>query len=229
MVLIVCGDVNDDTVLSIVNKKLENSYSQGSVPVKINENDFESPCASKPYVEQRMQVSKPLFSIGFKDTAIPKDPWERQKKDAIMAILDEMLFSRAGELYNLLIDKNMISPNFSYGYTISEYAAYNSLSGECDDPQTVFDTIMKYLKSIDKSMLDRNKFEIGRRVMYAEFVKSFDSTDSIANNLLSFACEDSELLSYADIISSISFDDVVDAFENSFNENTAVLSVVLPI
>jgi predicted Zn-dependent peptidase len=88
---------------------------------------------------------------------------------------------------------------------------------------------MKYLKSIEKDMLDRNKFEIGRRVMYAEFVKSFDSTDSIANNLLSFACEESEILSYADIISSVSFDDVVEAFEKSFNENTAVLSVVLPI
>ena len=65
--------------------------------------------------------------------------------------------------------------------------------------------------------------------MYAEFVKSFDSTDNIANNLLSFSFEDAELLSYADIIDSVTFEDVNKAFESAFDEEKITLSVILPL
>ena len=65
--------------------------------------------------------------------------------------------------------------------------------------------------------------------MYAEFVKSFDSTDNIANNLLSFICEDTEMLSYANIIDSISFEYVNELFETSFDEEKITLSIVYPL
>ena len=65
--------------------------------------------------------------------------------------------------------------------------------------------------------------------MYAEFVKSFDSTDNIANNLLSFICEDTEMLSYANIIDSISFEYVNELFETSFDEEKITISIVYPL
>ena len=63
----------------------------------------------------------------------------------------------------------------------------------------------------------------------AEFVKSFDSTDNIANNLLAFFCEDGELLSYAEIIESVTFDDVRALFKESFSPDRITLSVVKPL
>ena len=65
--------------------------------------------------------------------------------------------------------------------------------------------------------------------MYAEFVKSFDSTDSIANNLFSFVCEDAELLSYAEILEEITFDEVCALFEHAFDEKKIALAVVSPL
>ena len=65
--------------------------------------------------------------------------------------------------------------------------------------------------------------------MYADFVKSFDSTDNISNNLLSFSFEGAEILSYADIIDSVTFEDVKQAFENAFDEEKITLSVILPL
>ena len=66
-------------------------------------------------------------------------------------------------------------------------------------------------------------------MMYAEFVKSFDSTDNIANNLLSFICEDSELLGYADILDSITFEEVEGLLATSFDESATALSIVFPL
>ena len=146
-----------------------------------------------------------------------------------MAILDEMLFSRAGEIYNDLLERDLISPALSYGYTISESNAYNSIAGEADNPKLVLSEIKKHLARIGDVGLSREDFERGKRVMYAEFVKSFDSTDSIANNLFAFICEDSELLSYAEILEEITFEDVCELFRHAFDEEKLSLSVVSPL
>ena len=65
--------------------------------------------------------------------------------------------------------------------------------------------------------------------MYAEFVKSFDSTESIANNLFNFVFEDSELLSYGNIIDGVTFEEVCELFKTSFSEDSVTLSVIYPI
>ncbi len=228
MALVICGNVDTDAVIRIAEAELP-SCSRPFVTKTDNENIGEAPSAFRQYVEQRMQVSKPLFNIGFKDTDIPSLPKDRQKKDAIMAILNEMIFSRAGRLYEHLFENGLISPNMSYGYTISATSAYNSIAGEADDPKRVLKEIFDYIDGLRSHGLSYEDFLRGKRVMYAEFVKSFDSTENIANNLLSFIFEGAELLSYADIIESVTFEDVEKAFEKAFAPKSVSLSVILPL
>lgn len=228
MALVVCGNVSDDTVLSVADRILPHTPSLPPFPVK-NENEKEGEEVNAPYVEYEMQVSKPMFNIGFKDTAISEDPVARQKKDAAMSILDEMLFARSGELYQSLIEQNLISPSLSYGYTMSSAAAYHSIAGESDDPKQVLSRILDYIDQTRKKGLSRDAFDLAMRVMYAEFVKSFDSTESVANNLFSFICEDSDLLSFQDVLESVTFEEVCHLFERAFLPHTVTLSVVRPL
>ena len=228
MVLVVCGDVDFDEVIKIAGEHLPANAEDFSTVTR-NENALESPEVNLPYVERRMQLSKPIFNIGYKDIDIPTDPAERQRKDAIMAILDEMIFSRAGELYNSLFERDIISPNLSYGYSITKDAAYNSVAGEADDPSLVLREIGAYIEELRERGLPYDDFLRGKRVMYSEFVKSFDSTDNIANNLLAFFCEGAELLSYADIIESVTFEDVCEQFKKCFTPESVTLSVVKPL
>ena len=229
MALVVSGDVCDEVVLQIADRILPSSVPSAPIPMTEDENAKERPSAFLPYREQRMQVSKPLFNIGFKDTDIPRDGEERQKKDAAMAVLNEMLFSRAGALYNQLLEEELISPALSYGYTISASAAYNSLAGESDQPRLVLERVLEYLRTVSETGLSHEDFLRGKRVMYAEFVKAFDSTDSIANNLFAFFCEDSDLLSYAEHLERVSFSEVCSLFSRVFHKDSVTLSVVLPL
>ncbi len=228
MALIVCGNVDVQTVLSIADRHLPQEATNVAV-ICANENRDETPYVFEAEHIEHMQVSKPLFAIGFKDTDIPADSEKRQRKDAAMAILDEMLFARAGELYRSLFERDLISPAFSYGYTISESFAYHSLSGEASDPRAVLREIRAYLDKTAEEGLSREDFERAKRVMYAEFVKSFDSTDNIANNLLTFICEDTELLHYADILSDVTFEEVCAYFDVAFREEYTALSIIHPI
>ena len=145
-----------------------------------------------------------------------------------MSILDEMLFARSGELYQSLIDRELISPSLSYGYTMSHAAAYHSIAGESDDPVQVLACIQDYIAEMREKGLSREDFDLSKRVMYAEFVKSFDSTESVANNLFSFICEDSDLLSYQDVLESVTFEEVCRLFQSTLLPHTVTLSVVRP-
>ena len=228
MALFICGDVDENTVLNICDELLPQSAAPFDV-IYENENEKEQPYVYQAYVEAKMQVSKPIFNIGIKDTCIPTDGDERQKRDAIYSILDEMIFSRAGELYSSLFERDIISPHLSYGYTISPTSAYNSIAGEAENSKEVLSEILKYIDSLKEKGLSYEDFLRGKRVMYAEFVKSFDSTDNIANNLMSLTFDGAELLSYADTVESVTFDDVKTLFESAFDEEKITLSVVLPL
>ena len=228
MALIVCGDVTPDEVIRIADEHLPKDSRQIKI-IRATENSSESPAVFKPRSEKKMKVSKPIFNIGIKDTDIPISPVERQRKDAAMSILNEILFSRAGKLYSELFESAMISPEMSYCYTINESFAFNSIAGEADDPYAVLEKIREHIKKTAVEGLSISDFERGKRVMYAEFVKEFDSTEGIANNLFSFVFEGSEILGYAEIINSISFADVSALFEKVFKDEFFTISVVYPL
>lgn len=228
MALVVCGDVCADEVIRTVSAHIPSSFCGGSVE-RVNENSLEKRTAFKSLVEQQMQVSKPLMCIGFKDTAIPASPQERLKKDAVMSILDEMLFSHSGEIYNSLFERSVISPAMSYGYTISESFAYHSISCEADEPMVVLDELMRFIEKKKRTGLDEREFKRAKRVMYAEAVRIFDSTESIANAMFSFICEGSDLLEYADVLEAVTLDDVSSALAEAFMPDTVTLSVVNPL
>lgn len=228
MMLIVCGDVECEKILNTVIPLLPDTSTKKSI-IRSDENSKEKAAVAKSRITQRMNVSKPMFCIGVKDTDIPKDADERQKKDAAMSILDEMLFARCTPFYEDLLEREIITPSFSYGYNISESSAYNSFAGEAQFPETVLGEIKKYLSDVRKKGLDRGDFKRAKRVMYAEYVKLFDSTDNIANTILSFACEEAELFRYSEIMDKISFEDVEALFYSVFKDEYFTLSEVLPL
>ena len=222
MYLIVCGNVSTEQVLSVVDSYL---LEEACDPVNtVKPTDIEPRKIAKEHIEKKMQVARPIFSIGFKDVNIDAVANKRYRKDAGMAILNEMIFSRATSLYSELYEGGMISsPSLDYGYTISKTFAYNFISGEANDPKAVLKKIRKYL---DQTVLSKEDFERGKRVMYAEFVKSFDSTESIANTLLSFVGDGAELFEYGDILSSISFEEVQALFEELKAMPIALCSII---
>ena len=228
MALIVCGDVRPEDVVRTADAHLPKKCKNVSI-IRSSENDAESPSVATPRVEKKMRVAKPIFNIGIKDTDIPAHPSDRQRKDAAMSILNEMLFARAGKLYSEMFESGLVSPEMSYYYTVNGSFAFNSIAGESDDPEAVFAKIKSYLKEVAEGGLSREDFERGKRVMYAEFVKEFDSTDSIANNLFSFICDGADIFEYASIISDVTFEQVEELFAKSFNDEFFTMSVVYPI
>jgi predicted Zn-dependent peptidase len=225
MALIVCGDVTPEGVMEVAERELKN-WRGGAAPTY--EGIVEPPVAAAPKTVVRGQVAKPIFTIGIKDVAVPVSPMERTRRDAAMDILCEMLFSDTGEFYNDLVDKGMISPEFSSGYVQTRDVGFLRLSGESDDPDAVLVALREFLEKTGETGLSRELFEHCKRIEFAEYIKGFDAVEEIADNLVAFLFDDAELFGYADIINGITFEEVELLFQNYFYPARFTLSVVSP-
>lgn len=226
MALVVCGDVDPDTVLKIADEQLPMQSDEKT----IRRGHISEPSeVAKPYVEQAMQVSKPLFSIGIKDPVLPTDPDARLRRDLCINLLCEILFSRAGEFYSELFEQGIITPSFAYGYSSTETFAFTCLSGESDEPERVLALLKDYLARVLAEGLDREDFERCRRVMYADELRAYDSTEEIASRLLAFAFDGSELFSCPDVIQSITLNEIEALLSELFADECFALSVIRPL
>jgi len=191
--------------------------------------DKEESYVNMKKISAEMQVAKPLFDIGVKDTDIPTDPIDRLKKAAGMSVIDEVLFSKSSELFTALYDEGLISGNFDYGHTISSSFAFNEISGESSEPETVYARIRDYIEKVKRQGLDRTSFERCKKVIFADFIKGFDSTEEIACEMMSYIFEDCDLFDYADVIKDLDYDYTQKLMTEMFDEDAFALSTVYPV
>ena len=228
MVLAVSGDLDFEDILNLADEILPRENNAKEI-IRSNENLLEKKESVRNYTEQRMNVATPIFSIGIKDTDIPSTPNEIVRKDALMYLLNEMLFSASTEFVDGLLDRDIIYPPLRYSYTISQGFAFNTISGKADDPKRVYGEILAYLEKIKRDGLEHEDFTRAKRVIYAEFVKLFDSTENIANQLFSYGCDRFDILLNYDMINSITFEEVSSLLHKTFKEEYMTLSIIYPL
>ena len=227
MALIVCGDVEPDAVFAVVDKALAD-LSPADLPAPARVQVTEAPAAHLARTEEAGQVAKPVFSIGIKDTDIPATPYERLLRDAAMAVLNEIVFGESGELYHGLFDEGLISPELSANYALARDFAFNQIAGEAEDPDLVLERILAYVENLKKTGISRADFERALHVEYAEYIKSFDSTEEIANTLLSFVLEGAEYFSYPAVLEAVTLSYVEELLATLFDPAKITLSVIVP-
>ena len=226
MILTVCGSVDVQTVINIVDKVIKAPSRKNKIELL----PFEEPSfARAEYVEKRMQVAKPIVSIGIKDTNIPKDPSERLKRVAGMNILCKMLFAESCDFYLEMLEKGIITPSFDAGYSSSPTAAYVMIFDETADPLLLKEKLLSHVEYSKSSGLDKAAFIREKRAAYAAYVADFDSTEDIAFSLLSYADEDLDLFAYPDILESVTFEYVNSLLNEIFIPDKFAVSAIMPL
>ncbi len=225
MALVVCGDIAPETVAKVVDETLPDSFCAKDMERRY---DNEPPEVFRAQYECEMEVAKPIFNIGIKDVSIPSGDEQRMHRYAAMSILCDAIFSRAGDLYTTLFEQGMISPDFSASYSISDTFAFTVISGDADDPMGVLVQIQETLKRLASEGIPDEDVERSRRVLYSEYVKDFDSTEEIANNMIDFILDGSDLLSFGKHLQSVTKGEIDSLLQNAFKGEYFSISVVRP-
>lgn len=227
MALAVCGNIDVNEVEKICDKILKEAPEQTII------RDYECDDEPRGVYKKRsicsLAVSKPIMAIGIKNTNIADDPNERMKQFYAIEMLNEILYSRSGEFFNTLYDQNLISFDLDASVEHGEFYSFNVISTESKDPEAVYDYFVSFIEKTKEQGLDKEAFELARRAIYASNIKMFDSTDDIAEALITNYLEDTELFEIPDTIMSIDYEYVSKIFYELYNEDAYAMSVVNPI
>ena len=227
MTLCVCGNVDVDLVKDVCDKML--SVAEPFNVIKDTEDSDEPRHVNKTRAYCSLDVSKPIFAIGIKDNDIPSVPDERMKRAYAFEILNEMLFSISSTFYNELYEQNLISQDLSSGGEVTKHFSFDVISSESSDPEAVYSKFVEYIEDVKKNGLDKEAFELSKRTVYASNIKSFDSTDDIANNFIFNHFDGSDLLDAPQIIETIDIEYVTELLHSCFKEEYYAMSIVNPI
>lgn len=223
MALVVCGDVDCETVIRVADKVLEEKEE------KEIERYFEAEpkeTAGKTH-RREMSISRPLFGIGFKDMT-PSEPVERLRRATLMGLLSDLFFGVSSSFYNDLYNEGLINHTFGASYESYQSTGFFLISGECAEPDEVYRRIMAHLELLRENPPPREDFERLCRAVYADYIRAFDSTDECANEFLEHLFAGIDFFDVGEMIASVTYDEALALLAQGFTEESAVMATVYP-
>lgn len=225
MALIVCGDVDPNKVISVADEQLPES-TEPLVIERYFEAEPDNVVAKRSTV--KMDIGKTQFAIGLKDVRKKEGGNADAKHRLTVGLLIDILFGISGKFYNELYEEGLLNNSFSAFYETSQTAGFLMLTGESDAPETVYDRFVSAMREAKEHPPAHEDFERMKRVAYASYVRSFDSTDGIANNMLNAIFEGVDYLDIGELISGITYENAVSVLRSLFCEEYCVMAVLEP-
>jgi predicted Zn-dependent peptidase len=187
-----------------------------SEPEKIN----------KSYIEQVLEVSRPLFQIGFKENEFPRIGDQSIVYEMAVMIIQDMIFGKSSDFFSDLYEKGLIDNTFQYDHTVERNYSYSSISGESADYELVRDNIADTIKNINKNGLNKNDFTRAKKSYYGRLIKNLNSVEKISHMFNSVYFRDVNMFDYYKLYDKITYESAKDVFNRHFNRDNMVLSVI---
>ncbi|WP_432409449.1 EF-P 5-aminopentanol modification-associated protein YfmH [Wukongibacter sp. M2B1] len=227
MVVFVVGDVDRDETYKTIEESLKSSY-------KKLEGDIERilPTESKEVrekkVEEKLSVSMPLFNISFKNADNFLEGKDLLRTDIETKIILDTIFGRSSRLYKRLYDQGLINENFESEYTFDVSYGHSVIGGESKDPDKVYEIIRNEIEDIKSKGLNREDFERVKKKLIGQHISSFNSVEFIANTFTSYYFKGINLFDYISQLQNIEYENVTKRFNQHFDLNKSVLSLIKP-
>ena len=233
MVLCVCGDVDPDEVLKIIKEDTKEQKVFSEIDRFYGEEKDE---INKDKIEKSMDVSMPLFSLGFKDlfnkeklkAGLPEELNETIKHDIAMQIALELIAGEGTKLYEDLYNSGLLNKELSTEFSAEEDYAFSQISGESNDPYKVIATILDKISELKINGLDEEEFQRTKKVLYGRFVRSFEDVSTIANMFINDFFRGVNSAFYVEAYKSIDKGYVESVINRHFDFSKKAVSIISP-
>lgn len=227
MTLFVTGDFDAEEILTVICDNIKNNNPFDEEIKRIYPDEPHNVAAH--YKEQKISVASPMFMLGWKDNDIGYGGKKLLKKIIEMEILTEMLFGKGSKLYNELYNDGLINQNFSYEYSPQISYGYTAVDGESKNPDEVKNRITAYIDELRKNGLSEADFERIKKVIWGDYIRSFNDIEGYAHTFLSMSFLDINYTDYYDEYKNITFADIENRFLQQFDNEYSAMSVVKPV
>ena len=234
MVLCVAGDVDVDETIKIIkeNAKAQKVFSEIDRYYGDEDDNIKN-----PRVEKQMDVSTPMFMLGFKDlsnkaklkSGMPEDVNNTIKYDVAIQILLEMLVGGSTKLYEDLYNEGLVNKELGTDFSSEEDYAFSAISGEAKEPDKVIERINERIKELKEKGLDEEEFERTKKMLYGRFVRGFEDVSTIANMFVNDFFRGVNTSTYVEAYKNMNKEYVEDVLINHFDFEKQAVSIVRPL
>ena len=221
MFLVVVGDFDEDKIYSLIDEGIKKPYKK--VEIK-RETPTEPESIVTQFCEQKLEVAKPLFMLGYKIK--PESEYASVKLKVSMEILLEILIGKFSSLRAKLTEEGIINDDFDFEFFTTRNAHTVIFSGESDNPEAVRDAIFEEIEKMKTDGFKDSDFVAATKKAFGISVAAFDKVQSIASLLVESAVTGVGLFDYIEAIKNLKEDDVKSAL-NTLDNSKAALSVIV--
>ena len=223
MIMVVCGDFNPEELLEEIKKRLIPKEEQGEIkriyPAKENS-------INKPYNELEMEVSVPIFAIGYKDIEGMDNKEEIVKKHIAIEILLNMIIGKSSETYKSLYEEGILISQPDIDYEFSDEYAHILISGQSKSPDIVKEKIEKVVEDYKDNGLNEDHFNRIKKKVYGDYVVEYNSVGDIARMFLADKMKQIDSFDYIEKYNTVTKDYTEMVLKNVFKKENMVMSVV---
>ena len=220
MVIVACGDFNPEELLENIKQRMILKSSHKKV-TRIYEEEPDS--IVKKEISKNMEVSIPIFMIGYKDR-IPSG--NMVKKDLAVEILSEMILGKSSKLFKRLYDEKLITSELGFNYEYGRTYAHFLIQGISNEPEKVIAEIQNEIEFFKARGITEEDFERTKKKLYGEHVKDYNDPDIIASMVLEDYFNGINSFSYFEEFDCIKKEDVMDILNIIFQEDKKVISII---
>ena len=221
MTMVVCGNFIPEELLEEIKKRLVKKEEQGEIKRIYPEKEKD---INKPYKEVKMEVSLPIFAIGYKD--IEGMTGDIVKKHIAIEILLNMIIGKSSDTYKELYESGTLVSQPDMDYEFSKEYAHILISGQSNDPEKVKNKIENIVKKYQKSGLDAEHFNRIRKKIYGNYVVEYNNVGNIARMFLADSIKEINSFDYIEKFNEVTKEYTEDVLKNVFKRENMIMSVV---
>ncbi len=226
MALFIIGDLDKDEIMNIVKSTVKNDFMFDGEIKRIE--PIETDEVREKEIIEELDVSVPMFSIGFKDKKEVLGKENLMKKSIVTELILDILFKKGSQLYDKLYREGLVFGGLSSDYTEHIDYGYTIVSGETRDLETVKKEIFATIEVAKSDGISSEDFERAKKKKIGSFIKLFDSIEFIANNYLSYFFKGMDILEYYEVLKTIEIADLNVRLKEHFDLEMSAISIINP-
>lgn len=224
MVLTVAGNVDPERVVALAREILP-TQGRGNIPRDYGEG--EGPRSAAPELVCEMEVSTPIFQLGWKAEPAPEGE-ERLRRQLMGELACEALFGASTPLYAALYAKGLVNSSFGGGYESYPGCAFLAAGGESRDPWAVRDAIQVEIARIGTEGIPTALWTRLKKAAYGGRVRGLNSFENICVELAQGHFAGTDYFRFPEVFDGIGKADVEDCIRAWMTPARSALSVVRP-
>ena len=218
MTMVLCGDFEPEKLLEEVKKRLVDTKASGEIK-RVYPEEPEEIVQEK--IEQKLEVSQALYTIGIKDTGKCD-----VKKHMAMEILLNLIIGRSSNLYKELYNEGIIYAQPSLEYEFTNIYAHALISGQSNEPEKVYQKFKEEVNRLKTEGINEEDAKRMKKMIYGGYVKEFDDVVDIARMFLADHFKGVNSFDYLEEMKGITVEFLEQTLKDVFKEEKMILSIV---